>query len=66
MKRVKEFVVLWILLIGTIGINSQDIDVKKEAEIEITAIPPVVTINLEGATAERTFNLLRTKFHVIF
>lgn len=56
MKRVKEFVILWILLIGTIGINAQDNDVANKADLEITAIPPVVTISLDGASTERTFS----------
>lgn len=57
MKRVKELVILWVLLVGlSIGTNADDAenDLAKKANVEITAIPPVVTINLEDTTTERT------------
>lgn len=62
MKGVKDLVILLMLLVGLFGTNADnetENDLAKKAEVEITAIPPVVTINLEDTTTERTL----TGFH---
>ncbi|XP_063697832.1 mucin-2-like [Culicoides brevitarsis] len=55
MKRVKEIIILWILVVSIVKINGQDLQSEddKTVSLETTTSPPLVTVYSEDTTTER-------------